>query len=308
MPDAPPAEQPASVEEMLVNELVQEGESEKKGGGRWGSILALGKEKLGKWSSELKKLRKRNASTEPDRPAESDGTASSASVPRPQAESLQQVPPVPPSPPEPKASRSITPATHPASTRGKVVVNRQPNEARRAHSPGLQVVGSPGLLMNLPVDFDLQFRVTTSALRFEQDTPLRFFVQTQRDCRVYMVAHDCEGGAELIVPGEGGADNLVFTSVEAKFPNVGHDDYHMMIESPCGAESIVLIAIGTTAKCDFVKDLRESIKKNAPGQTPGVLEKNAIDAYMARHPKQKDTTWSSAVLNFTTVPKPQSGA
>ncbi len=293
-PEEPPAEPSVSVEDMLVSELVQDVDRKEENESMWGNLISQGKRKLGEWTSGLKKNRK------PASPNVTDNLTSPAA----QTESVADNTPAPDARPVPTASPRVGEVPgKPAAVgvdNGKVVARKR---GGRSATPEAQVVGLPGSILGLPVDFELRFRVTSPSPRFEQDSLLRFCVRTKQDCRVYMVSHSCDGNAEIIIPGEKNTDNLVFTSVEAKFPGVGHEEYNMVVEPPFGAECVVLIAVGTTAKCDFIKELREKVKQKNADLSPGVPEKEAIQAFISKHSKQKDIPWSSAVLNFSTVPK-----
>ena len=234
-----------------------------------------------------------------------DETPTAEKAPNPPVESREvATPPVTNSSVHQESKPDVTQSEQASpNAKHKVVVHKRKN--KKTSEPELQVIGLPGTLLDLPTGFDVLLRVTTPAPRFEEGAPLRFCVKTKQDCRVFLVAHDSSGGVEVILPGEDGTDNLAFAAVEAKFPSVGHEEYHMLVEPPLGAETIVLVAYGATTKCDFLKELRAKIAQSAPNQLPGELEKQAIADFCSKHPKQKDIAWSSAVLNITTSPKPE---
>ena len=237
-----------------------------------------------------------------------DETPTAEKAPNPPVESREvATPPVTNSSVHQESKPDVTQSEQASpNAKHKVVVHKRKN--KKTSEPELQVIGLPGTLLDLPTGFDVLLRVTTPAPRFEEGAPLRFCVKTKQDCRVFLVAHDSSGGVEVILPGEDGTDNLAFAAVEAKFPSVGHEEYHMLVEPPLGAETIVLVAYGATTKCDFLKELRAKIAQSAPNQLPGELEKQAIADFCSKHPKQKDIAWSSAVLNITTSPKPELSA
>ena len=334
-PEAPVA----SMEEMLANELA----AEEKGALRekLSGIFAAGKDMLCHWGfgrNKKKKLAKEEENPPladpPQATPEAKPSEETPRSPEPvEVESAPETEPVPvpvpgdepvsglqpvsetepektverPSPPH-VASASSRKKSDTAAANGKkkapALVRKK--TSKKVSTPELQVQGLPGNLFDLPTDFMVHLRVTTSAPRFEEGAPLRFCVKADCDCRVYIVAHDDQGGVELILPGEDGTDNMVFPAVEARFPNVGRTEYQMVVEPPFGTETIVLLAVATTHKCDFAKELRETLKQSSPDQRPGQIENQAILSFREKHAKNATLSklhWSSSVLSLSTVPK-----
>ena len=276
--------------------------------GNVANILSSGKRKLQHWRSGRRKKKASDGSGKNDQSVEEEETCDRAG----DEELIRESPRVQPEPqaeleaPQTKSSADTSSESGTAARR--VIVQRK--RGKNAHKPELQMQGLPGNLIDLPTDFELLFRVTTPARRFEEGAPLRFFVKADRDCRIFLIAHDSEGGTELILPGNEQTDNLVFSAVEAKFPGMGHEDYHMVVEPPFGTETIVLLAVATTGKCDFAKELRERVKLHTADQRPGDLERQALLAFREKHGKHSnigDLAWTSATLSITTLPQSTSG-
>ena len=168
--------------------------------------------------------------------------------------------------------------------------------------PEVEINGIPGTIYDMPMDFELYARVTAPGTRLEEGTSLRFQIRASRECRIFLISHDCSGDVALIFPCEEGNDNLVFPSVEAKFPGVGSTQYNFMVEPPFGRETILVLAFGSTAKCDFAKDI-EAACSSGGAKDIGTFENDLITRFREKHPKQKDVPWACAALQFTTLPK-----
>ena len=299
----------AEIEEVLTSDLP----SKKKKNSlreKLSGMIATGKIKWHDWSSGRRRSNKRAS----DDGAES-GRSSGEEEAHDQAgeeELSLEGPSFQPEPQEELEAPQIKDGAD-AVKLGAAAVRRvtvQKKRGKNAHKPELQVQGLPGTLVGLPTDFELHLSVTTPSPRFEGGAPLRFCVKADRDCRIFLIAHDSEGGAELILPGDEETDNLVFSAVEVKFPGMGHEKYHMVVEPPFGIETIVLLAVATTDKCDFAKELREKVKLHTPDQRPGDLEREALLAFREKHGKHSnigDLAWTSAMLNITTLPQPTEG-
>ncbi len=317
-------ESTASMEEMLASELAAEKKADLRG--KLSSIVSAGKNKFAHWGLGRRKDKGAADKEESTQPAEqpqlpaeeksheltdqlssdpiSDDTKETAS-PREKAPELS------PSPEPAPTLLQKKPEQLPVDHKKKQSALVHKKTGKKTLPPELQLKGLPGSLLDLPTDFMVHFRVTTPAARFEEGAPLRFYVKADCDCRVYIVAHDSQGGAELIMPGEDGTDNMVFPAVEAKFPNIGRTGYQMVVEPPFGTETVVLLAVATTHKCDFAKELHEKLKQSTPDQRPGQIENQALLAFRekhAKHAKFSKLAWSSAVLNITTVPKQEDPA
>ena len=273
------------------------------------------------------------AEPEPSLPAEeAPAPAEEPAAPAPAEEPADSTPagesPAPAETPEPppaaepelpvaEAAAAAAPDSKPASTPAlpgkaavklgkKVTVSKRKKTgaaAQAAPEPECEVKGFPGSMLGLPYEFETGLRVTAAAEAFTEGVALRFCVRTAEECRIYLLAHGSDGEISLILPGDKEVDNLVFPSVESKFPGLNHPNYHLMVEPPFGQESIVLLAVATTSKCDFDKVLRELIKKDPMGEQ-GSFENAAIEHFRTKYPKQANLTWSSAVLRFNTYPKP----
>ena len=173
--------------------------------------------------------------------------------------------------------------------------------APKAPEPEVQVVSTPGNLMGIPYEFDLVARVTAPGKRLEEGAALRFYITTARDCRVYLIAHDSEGNVELLLPTADAPDNLVFTTVEGKFPNPGsQQQYAFNVEPPFGREVITVLAFGSTAKCEFAREIQDALKQ---GGKVGEFESALIERFRTKHAKLQRKKWSSCLLHLYTWPK-----
>ena len=313
-------ESAASMEEMLASELAAEKKADLRG--KLSGIVSAGKNKFGHWSLGRRKDKgsaDKEESTQPEEQHQPPAEEKSHELTdQPSSDPISDDAKKIASPREKAPEHSSSPGSMTTLSQKKpeqLPVDHKKKQSALVHKktgkkplpPELELKGLPGSLLDLPTDFMVHFRVTTPAARFEEGAPLRFYVKADCDCRVYIVAHDSQGGAELIMPGEDGTDNMVFPAVEAKFPNIGRTGYQMVVEPPFGTETVVLLAVATTHKCDFAKELHEKLKQSTPDQRPGQVENQALLAFRekhAKHAKFNKLAWSSAVLNITTVPKP----
>ena len=174
----------------------------------------------------------------------------------------------------------------------------------KAAAPGLEIAGVDGSAIGLPTDFHVTLRVTTPAPALTAGAALRFCVRTEQDCRVFLIAHTSDNQVSLILPNrDEEVDTLVFSSVEGKFPGVGTNAYSLTVEPPFGQESIVLLALGTTAKCDLTKMLSDMAAKEPAGA--GDFEQAFLARFREKNPKMAEIPWSSAVLHLITQPGEQ---
>ena len=312
-------ESAASMEEMLASELAAEKKADLRG--KLSGIVSAGKNKFGHWSLGRRKDKgsaDKEESTQPEEQHQPPVEEKSHELTdQPSSDPISDDAKKIASPREKAPEHSSSPGSTSTLSQKKpeqLPVDHKKKQSTLVHKktgkktlpPELELKGLPGSLLDLPTDFMVHFRVTTPAAQFEEGAPLRFYVKADCDCRVYIVAHDSQGGAELIMPGEDGTDNMVFPAVEAKFPNIGRTGYQMVVEPPFGTETVVLLAVATTHKCDFAKELHEKLKQSSPDQRPGQVENQALLAFRekhAKHAKFNKLAWSSAVLNITTVPK-----
>ncbi|MBR5895358.1 MAG: DUF4384 domain-containing protein [Akkermansia sp.] len=164
-------------------------------------------------------------------------------------------------------------------------------------APGVVYPAEPrrtGALAQLPTDFSLKLRLVNKENPLKVDTALRFALTAERACYVYLVQYDCEGNAGLLVPGMAGISNHMKAGSEAQFPNLGSNEYRLMVEPPTGQETIVALACSSPCNLDEVW-LKLVEGANAP-LTPGAMELQAIQACSA--PAE---SWASAIINIRTV-------
>ena len=221
-------------------------------------------------------------------------------VAEPEAPAASLPPQVEPQPtPEP-----VAPA--PKKAAPVVKVAKRKSRAAQASAPVVEVEARsvPGNLFAMPYDFDIHSRVTASAERFTEGVSLQFRVRSSQDCRIFLIAHDCDNGAVLLLPGEKDTATLVFSSVEGKFPGAGRKDYDLIVEPPFGRDIITLLALGSTAKCDVVREFEDYIAKHQD-QHVGELENGLIAHFREKHSKMADLPWASAVLHMDTYPGQQ---
>ena len=179
---------------------------------------------------------------------------------------------------------------------------RKKSSKQAPPEPEVEAKSAPGHVFHMPYEFDLSARVTSTGTRFEEGKDLRFHVQTSQECRVFLISHDSNGEVALILPCDNENDNLVFPSVEAKFPGMGNQQYSFKVEPPFGHEFIIVLAFASTAKCDFAKEIEAACKKQG-SVSLGDFEAQLITHFREKHPKQKDIPWSSVCITMDTYQK-----
>ena len=165
----------------------------------------------------------------------------------------------------------------------------------------------PGNLLNMPYDFDLKARVVATAERFSEGVTLTFHINTAKDSRIILISHDSDDRPTLLLPGEKGIDTLAFSAVEARFPSPGRQSYDLIIEPPFGRETIVVLAVASTEKCECAKELQDFISKNQ-SKNLGDLEKALIAHFREKFSKLSKAPWSSAALHLSTYPSYSDGS
>ena len=301
------------MEDMLVRDLAEQQKEESQGGGgKWlkkmSDSLVEGKSKFFKLTDRLASLHKGKADA-PEAEAPAEESTEPTPAPAPPTDAVEATPaaqaPLPKAPEvsEPATPSPKAPAAAEADSRAAVKVARK----KGVKEPEVEEQGMPGNIMNMPYEFGLTLRVTAAAASFVEGASLRFRVRTEQDCRIFLISHCCDGSAELLLPGRKDTDTLVFSSVEGKFPGMGSRNYDLMIEPPFGREIITLLALGSTAKCDFTRELEAYIKAHET-EHAGELENGIIAHFREKHAKMADIPWSSAVLHLYTHAKPNGEA
>ena len=151
-----------------------------------------------------------------------------------------------------------------------------------------------GALAQLPRDFSLSLRLVNREKQQKIGTALRFALVADCACHIYLLQYDSEGGAGLLVPGMAGIAHSIPAGVEMQFPNIGLNEYQLMVEPPTGQETI--IALACTHPGNLAEVWQQLIEQSAAPLTPGSVEMQAIKSC-----DTADKAWSSAIIHIRTV-------
>jgi len=151
-----------------------------------------------------------------------------------------------------------------------------------------------GALAQLPRDFSLSLRLVNREKQQKIGTALRFALVADCACHIYLLQYDSEGGAGLLVPGMAGIAHSIPAGVEMQFPNIGLNEYQLMVEPPTGQETI--IALACTHPGNLAEVWQQLIEQSTAPLTPGSVEMQAIKSC-----DTADKAWSSAIIHIRTV-------
>lgn len=151
-----------------------------------------------------------------------------------------------------------------------------------------------GALAQLPRDFSLSLRLVNREKQQKIGTALRFALVADCACHIYLLQYDSEGGAGLLVPGMAGIAHSIPAGVEMQFPNIGLNEYQLMVEPPTGQETI--IALACTHPGNLAEVWQQIIEQSTAPLTPGSVEMQAIKSC-----DTADKAWSSAIIHIRTV-------
>ena len=151
-----------------------------------------------------------------------------------------------------------------------------------------------GVLAQLPRDFDLKLRLVNKEKQQKVGTALRFALVADCACHVYLLQYDSEGSAGLLVPGMAGIAHSIPAGVEMQFPNIGLNEYQLMVEPPTGTETI--IALACTHPGNMAEVWQQLVQQSTAPLTPGAVEIQAIKSC-----DSADKAWSSAIIQIQTI-------
>lgn len=181
-------------------------------------------------------------------------------------------------------------------------VVRKPKQLKhRAAAQGPKVERAPSVPAEeygLPCEFALETLLMNNAAVLLEGDLLRFSIQAEEDCRVYVIQYDTDNNAAMLVPGVGGASNKLFAGQRAQFPPPGKNSgYELYVEPPYGEDTILVIAC--TVSCKFDKIWAECYRRSDEWRQIGEVERKAIQ--FCREMKGGDNAlWASAVLKIRT--------
>ncbi len=153
----------------------------------------------------------------------------------------------------------------------------------------------PATEYGLPHDFDLIVTLQNTETPLQSGDLLRFSVQADKDCFVYLIQYDSENNAAMLLPGVGGAENKLTASQPISVPPTAKDSsYEIYVEEPYGKDTI--LAIACTERCKFEKNWSICLDfTDALLRRPGEVEQAAI-----KRCNCPGALWSAAVLCITT--------
>lgn len=159
--------------------------------------------------------------------------------------------------------------------------------------------GVPATALGLPYDFELQFFLAEPRHAVTGGSVLRFGLAAGADCCVFLVQHDSEGNASLILPCRADGQALLHAGKATALPPKGLlADDELVAGPPYGTDTVVAVAC-TAPDCPFGALLAATLQQPGADGRPGVAEREALEACRAAM-GDAPAYWSCAVLQVQT--------